>query len=478
MFIPMKLNFTHRLVFWLVLILIVLLASACGMETPAPGGNVTATVGATEAANLTSSPPSPQTTSTAADDSGGTTADDVAAAVASRTPVPSPTPGIVDREIDDLTTSLGLSGKTFLGLTADDWFSLAFSALIVVVGYFLGFKLLVWILRWIAHRTSRQLNENILKQLEPDLKLLLLVFFTRFAVLRLDFLSDGLRTAFDDVFYLLILVLISIVAIQFINYSLHTYKAAESEKGDQSRLDPPLKVVQRVSDLVVLIIASSFALAHFGIGTSALAAALLVFAVVIYLGAKDIVPDVMAGFIILLDQPFRVGDAILIKHLNTWGTVLQIGTRTTRIRTADNREVIIPNSDINDSQVVNYTYPDSRYRVVTDIGIAYGSDLDLMHKVIEQAVSGVEGVLSDKPVDIFFLKFGDSARLVRVQWWIDSYKNENPILDSINAALEVALDKAGIDMPYDTYDINVKMEDENINQAVQDTNEDSQGDTN
>jgi small-conductance mechanosensitive channel len=423
---------------------------------------------ATADPNSTSVPPTPETTSAPADDSGGT-AGDVADAVASRTPLPTPTPGIIDREIDDLTTSLGLAGKTFLGLTADDWFNLAFSALFVVLGYYLGFKLLVWFIKWIAHRTSRKLDETVIKNITPDLKLLLLVFFIRFAVLRLDFLSVGFRTAADDVFFILQLVLISIIAIRLINFSLNRYIDSVDKKDSRDKLARVVKPILRLSDFAVVVIAASIGMSHFGIGASTLAAALIIAAVIIYLGAKGVISDVVAGFIILIDQPFRVNDAINIKHLDTWGVVLEIGTRTTRIRTGDNREVIIPNSQINESQVINYTYPDSKYRVMTDIGVGYGSDLDQMYKVIREAVRGVEGVLPDKPVDVFFVKFGDSARSVHVRWWIDSYKNENAVLNKVNAALEVALDKAGIDMPFDTYDLNVKMQDDNPRQEKQDT---------
>jgi small-conductance mechanosensitive channel len=139
---------------------------------------------------------------------------------------------------------------------------------------------------------------------------------------------------------------------------------------------------------------------------------------------------------------------------------LEISTRTTRIRTGDNREVIVPNSQIGTSQVINYTYPDPRYRVQTDIGVAYGSDYDQVRRVIKDAVRGVEGVLPDKPVDVFFRQFGDSTRMMRVRWWIDNYDDENPMLDQVNAALESALDEAGIDMPFNTYALNVRMEDE------------------
>jgi len=94
-------------------------------------------------------------------------------------------------------------------------------------------------------------------------------------------------------------------------------------------------------------------------------------------------------------------------------------------------------------------------------------------KVIKDAVCGVKRVLSDKPVDIVFLKFGDSARLVHVRRWINNHINENPILEKVNAALEIALDEAGIDMPFDTYNLNVKIQDEKPDQVMQNNDQDS-----
>jgi len=471
---------SQRLPFYLVFLLSFLLTAGCGISSSDSSGTAAASATASPDPNQTAAvavtPPTPEGTSTPSDDSGGSSSEDIASAVISRTPVPSPTPGVIDQEINQLTTSLGLEGETFLGLTADDWFSLAFSALVVALGYFLGFKLLVWLLKWIAQRTSRKFNETILKELEPNLKLLLLVFFTNFAVMRLDFLSQGLRTALDDIFFVIGLVLLTIVAIQVISYYIYRVKNAKDEKGDLNRLDPALNAIQRISDLAVIVIAASFGLSHFGIGASALAAALLVSAVVIYMGTKDIISDVVAGYIILLDQPFRVGDTILIKHVDTSGMVMKIGARTTHIRTGDNRGVIIPNSDINSSQIVNYTYPDPEYRMFTDIGVAYGSDNNLVREVIEGTVGQVENVMSDKPVQVYFLKFGDTARLVRVQWWINNYMNKNSVLDQVNLALEMALDQAGIDLPFNTYNLNVKMEGEKADRALGESNKDSQVD--
>jgi small-conductance mechanosensitive channel len=68
-------------------------------------------------------------------------------------------------------------------------------------------------------------------------------------------------------------------------------------------------------------------------------------------------------------------------------------------------------------------------------------------------------VLADKPVEIFFLKFGDSARQVQVRWWIETYRAERSMLDKVNTALELALDQANIDLPFNTYDLYLRKQD-------------------
>jgi MscS family membrane protein len=199
-------------------------------------------------------------------------------------------------------------------------------------------------------------------------------------------------------------------------------------------------------------------LSHFGINITALSAVVIVVALVLSLGAKDIISDAISGFIILIDQPFRAGDTIQIEELNKTGTVEAIGTRTTRVRTGDNRLVIVPNSTIGASQVINYSFPDTSYRVQIEIGVAYGSDFDQVRSLIQDAVRGIDGVLPDKPVEALIRGFGDSSRTMRVRWWIDDVNHEAPIVDRVCEALERALDGAAIDMPFVTEKIILSMD--------------------
>ena len=182
------------------------------------------------------------------------------------------------------------------------------------------------------------------------------------------------------------------------------------------------------------------------------------------LAIQDTLADAISGFIILIDQPFRVGDRIEISGLGTWGDVIEIGTRTTRIRTRDNRLVIVPNSTIGKSQVINYTYPDPRYRVQMDIGIGYGMDIEKTRQIIVDTVRRIEGVLPDKPVEALYNEMGDSAMLFRVRWWIESYADTRLMFDRVNTALHKVLDEAGIDMPYPTQSLILQVDPGTIKQ--------------
>ena len=137
---------------------------------------------------------------------------------------------------------------------------------------------------------------------------------------------------------------------------------------------------------------------------------------------------------------------------------MEIGLRTTRIRTRDNRMVIVPNSMISKNQVVNYTFPDPRYRIQTHIGIGYGSDIEEVRQLIVETVREVEGVLPDKPVDSLYIDMGDSAMIFRVRWWIESYEDTRRMFDRVNTAVQNALDAHEIDSPYPIHTMNLQVD--------------------
>jgi small-conductance mechanosensitive channel len=459
-------KFALTVALYLTLIIFAGLAWSCDSQPSAPAATETATpetsgtqaVGTEAVSTETPSEATPESEQTVegGDEIAPESVKEVATAVAERTPVPTPTPSRVDREIAEITSDLGIAGKTFLGITSEDWFDLALSILIVLFGYFIGARFLNIILVWIARSTKADIDDFLLRVIAPDLKWLVVLFFTRFAIFRLEFLSDALRTFFDDTFFGLAVLIVTTIGIRIINQVAAWYKANLSSDEERMRMTPVITAVQRLSSLFLLVVMLSIGLSHFGINLGVLSITVLVMAVIISIGAKDAIADAISGFIILVDQPFRVNDGIQVEELYTWGDVIEIGTRTTRIRTRDNREVIIPNTKILNSKIVNYTYPSPEYRMQVDLRISYDSDLEMVKQVIGEAVRQVDIVLPDKKVEVLLIEFGDTARKIRVRWWVADYHQPYPKTNQVTTAINSALDQAGIEIPFTTYDLNVK----------------------
>ena len=457
--------------------LLLLLPLACGGGTaeetsapqatsPTPGAD---TAAAAETPAATSVPEgetaATEPTSPPEDDAESTpTPLDASEAIAERTPIPTPVPGVIDELVTDFTVATGLAGRSFLGLTTDDWINLAISVLIVLGGYLLGRPAVRWLLLRLVRRTATEFDDQFLEAIQREMKWLVLLVFLWFATFRLGFLSDGLRRFLNDVYFVVGLVICTQIALKLIDFAVDWYNQRLADEEDTDVVNPIVMLLERISKVVVLMIAATVFFSHYGINLTAVMGAAGIAGLALSLAAQDTLSDVIAGYTILIDRPFRVGDRIEITDLGTWGDVVEIGTRTTRIRTRDNRLVILPNSTIAKSQVINYTFPDPTYRIQIDIGIGYGQDIERVRQIIVSTVRKVPGVLPDRPVDALYNEMGESAMTFRVRWWIQSYEDTRILYDRVNTALQNALDEAGVDMPFTTYDINVKMDEENVGQ--------------
>ncbi len=382
---------------------------------------------------------------------------DIVAAAASRTPVPTLVPGPITELVSDLTASTGMTQQEVLGLAPEDWINLGISALMALVGYLLGTWLIPGLLRRVVRRTPTEFDDEFLEVIGPQLRWLIVVIAFQIAIFRLSFLGLELRAFFDDAFFLLYLAICFSIVWRLLDFAVEWYHEHVVAEEDGERLDPVITLFHRAAQGFWIVTAITILLTHFGVSVVAISASLGIAGLAISLAAQDTLADVISGFIILVDRPFRVGDRIEISGLGTWGDVVHIGARTTRIRTRDNRMVIVPNSTIGKSQVVNYTFPDPRYRVQMDIGVGYGMDIEQVRRIVIETVSRVEGVLTDKPVDALYVEMGDSAMVFRVRWWLESYADTRQMFDKVNTALQKALDEAGIDMPYPTHNLNLEV---------------------
>ncbi|MDZ4870949.1 MAG: hypothetical protein CLLPBCKN_000337 [Chroococcidiopsis cubana SAG 39.79] len=168
---------------------------------------------------------------------------------------------------------------------------------------------------------------------------------------------------------------------------------------------------------------------------------------------RDILQNFLAGILILLTEPFKIEDQIVFKDFE--GTVENIETRATTIRTYDGRRIVIPNSELFTNSVTVNTAFDAR-RIEYDVGIGYGDDVNEAKRLMLEAIYGVDDVLRDPAADVLVLELAESSVNIRARWWIkpprriDDLNSRDKVISAIKQKLYV---ENGIDLPYPTRQI-------------------------
>ena len=325
-----------------------------------------------------------------------------------------------------------------------------------------GRRIITNLLNRLAKRTKTTFDDELIHRIQGQIRWFVVVLGFDIALLTLTFLSDGTKTLLANIFFLLYFLIIFSAIYISIEFFFEWYEKQQKEAEEERRMGLFLPLIHRSAIVVLIVLGIVILLDHFGVNVTGLAAILALVGLAVGLAAQDTISDMISGYIILIDQPFRVGDRIEIPNEDAWGDVVEIGTRTTRILTRDNTLVIIPNSSIAKGQVRNYSFPDPVYRLQLDIGIGYGTNIEEMRKVLGDAIRGVDGVLEDKPVDILYNEMGDSSMTIRVRWWINSFADKRRMYDKVNTAMQLAIDAAGIESPFPTQQLNVNLDSESL----------------
>jgi small-conductance mechanosensitive channel len=165
----------------------------------------------------------------------------------------------------------------------------------------------------------------------------------------------------------------------------------------------------------------------------------------------DILQNFLAGILLLLTEPFKIGDQIIVHEFE--GTVENVETRATTIRTYDGRRVVIPNAALfTDSVIVNTAF--SVRRTEYSVGIGYSDDIGEAMRLMLEAIREVEGVLQEPAPDVLVSELGEFSVNIRARWWTDSVRSSLlKVQSQVIAAIKEKLLAQGIDLPFPTHQI-------------------------
>jgi small-conductance mechanosensitive channel len=168
---------------------------------------------------------------------------------------------------------------------------------------------------------------------------------------------------------------------------------------------------------------------------------------------QQIINNFVSGLILLFERPVQVGDLVQLKALS--GEVLRIGIRSSTIRTGDGAEVIIPNSDLIQNDVTNWTLSDRRRRVTLELGVAYGTEAERVLALLVEVAKSDPRVMTQPAPDSLFTGFGASALQFQLRFWTED-SGWMRLKSDVCVGVQEALRNAGIGMPVTPVEVQIE----------------------
>ncbi len=332
----------------------------------------------------------------------------------------------------------------------------------LALGQFLSAVLVGWIIqvllktvgRRITARTSNNLDDKILGIVVDRIIWVATVFGAYLASQQAaNAVSPGNKIAlhFLDysegiifVFFILVLTLILVkITDTSIKHAIEMHAARTSSRFNEALL--PL--INRIVNIVISVIAIIVILDHFGQNVNSLVVSLGVGSLAIALAAQETIANMIGGFVIMLDRPFRVGDRIQLPS-GEIGDVYEIGIRSTKILDFDNNLVISPNSDLIKSKIINYSYPAEVVRLTVDVGVAYGTDIERARSIMVGLARSHPNVLKIPAPEVFLIEFADSSAKLKLVARTNDFRNKFGAETTIREQIYVAFNREGIEIPF------------------------------
>ena len=188
----------------------------------------------------------------------------------------------------------------------------------------------------------------------------------------------------------------------------------------RKEVDPNVAlIIQRLFFFSILILLFITTLGMLKIPITALAFVSGALAIGIGFGAQAVINNLISGWILMSERPVRIGDFVEID--DNRGVVESIGNRSTRIKRVDGIHLLVPNSQMLERIVVNWTLVDRKFRSAVRVGVVYGSPVRLVEKLLYQAVDEHEEILAEPRPLVIFEDFGDNALIFDVYFWCEAH---------------------------------------------------------
>lgn len=340
--------------------------------------------------------------------------------------------------------------KEFYYNTVGDWGI----ALAIIIGTLVAGKVLYWVfgnvIKKLTKKSKTKLDDIMVDMLEEPIVLIVTIIGVWFAVGRLSF-PEGILSWIDKVYWVMIALTITWLLARLIDAVIKEYIIPLTEKTEGDLDDQIVPIIRKGIRAAIWIMGIIIALNNAGYNVGALLAGLGIGGIALAMAAKDTVANIFGGITIFTDKPFTINDRVKINGFD--GTITEIGIRSTRLKTLENRIVTIPNSKFTDGMVENVTSEPSR-KVVLKLGVIYETTADKIQNGMKalQAIVDENENLEENTV-ISFTEFGDFSLGILFIYYINKGSDIMGAQTEVNMEVKKRFEELGIEMAFPTQTI-------------------------
>jgi small-conductance mechanosensitive channel len=266
----------------------------------------------------------------------------------------------------------------------------------------------------------------------------------------------------ERIFFAFLIILLASIANSIANSFLPYLERNIATKTKTAVDNVILDLFKKFSGIIIYTVGIILALDAMGFNIMPFVAGAGIAGIAIGFAAKDTLSNLIAGVLLIIDRPFEVGDRIEVwsapKNAATWGDVIDIGLRATKIRTTDNIVIIIPNNEIMKRDIINYTTVTKEIRVRIPIGIAYDADIKKAKELIIKTALELDWVMQEPAPKVVVTSFGDSSVDLQARIWISRPRRRMDTISHVTDRVKEVFQDEGIEIPYPKRDIYIKKE--------------------
>jgi len=306
-------------------------------------------------------------------------------------------------------------------------------------------------LKRFARFTETDIDDRIIELIHKPLFYTLLLIGIVFSI---SFLEPSEKVIFytRGALYSILLIIWTITLIRISNL-LIAYLIQKQADVTELRKDI-IPFVENISKIVIFVLALMGVLSLWKVNVTPLVASAGIAGAAVAFAAKDTIANFFGGISLFMDKPFKIGDYIILDR-GERGEVVEIGIRSTRIKTRDDILITIPNSIIANTKIINESAPVPKFRIRIPISVAYGSDIDRVEKILLKIASENTNVVQDPEPRVRFRTFGDSSLNFELLCWAREPALRGRTIHELNSGVYKRFNVEGIRIPFPQRDVHI-----------------------